>query len=126
MPFQSVPSPNPAWTFVLSYTRSLAGELQGTGVSVTALCPGPVHTELGEAAGLDDDEVEGAIPEFAWEAADDVARAGVDALARGRQVVIPGTPSRAAAALAHFTPKELLVPILARIHPRARDRGTTT
>ena len=41
-----------AKAFVLSYTRSLAGELKGTGVSVTALCPGPVDTGFGEAAGF--------------------------------------------------------------------------
>ena len=41
-----------AKAFVLSYTHSLRGELRGTGVSATALCPGPVHTGFGEAAGF--------------------------------------------------------------------------
>ena len=38
--------------FVLSYTQSLVGELKGSGVSATALCPGPVHTGFGERARL--------------------------------------------------------------------------
>ncbi len=41
-----------AKAFVLSYTHSLRGELRGTGVSATALCPGPVDTGFGEAAGF--------------------------------------------------------------------------
>jgi short-subunit dehydrogenase len=42
-----------AKAFVLSYTQSLAGELRGTGVTATALCPGPVQTGFGERAGFD-------------------------------------------------------------------------
>src|SRR5918993_5347343 len=45
-----------AKAFVLSYTRSLGGELRGTGVTATALCPGPVETGFGEVAGLSDEE----------------------------------------------------------------------
>jgi hypothetical protein len=106
--------------FVLSYTRSLTGELRGTGVSATALCPGPVRTEFGDLAGFDEAN-SSAVPEFVWTEAADVARAGIDAFARGRQVVIPGTANRVTAAAATLTPKELLVPVLARIHPALRD-----
>ena len=107
--------------FVLSYTRSLAGELRGTGVTATALCPGPVHTGIAEAAGFDEAVAESAVPDFVWTEADDVARAGIDAFAKGRQVVIPGRANRVTAAAATLTPKELLVPILARMHPAMRD-----
>lgn len=110
-----------AKAFVLSYTRSLNGELAGTGVSATALCPGPVRTEFGEAAGFDPGEAEGALPSFMWEPADGVARAGVDGLDRGHPVVIPGTANRVSAALATVTPKQLLVPVLSRLHPALRD-----
>lgn len=41
-----------AKAFVLSYTESLRSELRGTGVTATALCPGPVATGFGEAAGF--------------------------------------------------------------------------
>jgi len=51
-----------AKAFVLSYTHSLRGELRGTGVSVTALCPGPVDTGFGEAAGFKKEEAEAALP----------------------------------------------------------------
>jgi uncharacterized protein len=108
-----------AKAFVLSYTRSLGGELRGTGVTATALCPGPVHTSFAEAAGISGD-AEGALPQVMWESADAVARAGVEGLARGRTVVIPGAANRAVAALASATPKSVLVPLLARRHPGLR------
>lgn len=41
-------------TFVLNFTEALAEELRGTGVRALALCPGPVRTEFGEVAGVQD------------------------------------------------------------------------
>ena len=103
--------------FVLSYTRALAQELRGTGVSATALCPGPVETEFAEAAGLGDEQAGDALPRFMWVSASDVAAAAVEGLEKGRAVVIPGAANRATATLAHLTPRALLLPILARQHP---------
>jgi short-subunit dehydrogenase len=103
--------------FVLSYTQSLAGELRGTGVSAAALCPGPVDTGFGEAAGFTKEEADNALPSFMWVSVTDVAKAAVDGLAAGRKVVIPGAANRVAAAFAQVTPRSLLVPILARNHP---------
>ena len=108
--------------FVLSYTRSLHGELHGTGVSATALCPGPVRTEFADVAGFDEGAAEGSLPEFVWESAESVARAGLDALGKGHPVVIPGIANRVTAAVATITPKQLLVPLLARVHPALKDR----
>ena len=107
--------------FVLSYTRSLGGELRGTGVAATALCPGPVDTGFGEAAGFDKADAEAALPAIMWESADAVARCGLDALAKNRPVAIPGTANRAAAMLAHLTPKQLLVPLIASRHPSLKN-----
>jgi len=106
--------------FVLSYSHSLAGELRGTGVSVTALCPGPVDTGFGETAGFTTEEATGALPGFMWRTAADVARAGVDALDRGQPVVIPGLPNRIGAAFGYLTPRRFLVPMLASRHPGVR------
>lgn len=107
--------------FVLSYTRSLHGELAGTGVTATALCPGPVKTGFGEAAGITEEDAEKALPKFMWEDADSVARCGLDGLAKGHPVAIPGLANRLGANLAHLVPKRLLVPILSRQHPALRD-----
>lgn len=106
--------------FVLSYTRALAGELRGKGVTVTALCPGPVETGFGAAAGITQEEAEAALPRFMWEPADAVARCGVDALAAGRTVAIPGAANRVSTLLATMTPKKVLVPLMASRHPFLR------
>jgi uncharacterized protein len=110
-----------AKAFVLSYTRALAGELRGTGVTATALCPGPVDTGFGESAGFSMEDAEDTLPAFMWESAEAVARTGLDAVASGHPVAIPGTANRAAAMLAQVLPKRLLVPLLARQHPGLRD-----
>jgi short-subunit dehydrogenase len=106
-----------AKAFVLSYTHSLRGELRGTGVSATALCPGPVDTGFGEAAGFKKDEAEAALPRVMWIPADKVAQAGIDGLAAGKAVVVPGRVNRIAAALFRVAPPELLLPLLRRGHP---------
>ncbi len=102
--------------FVLSYTQSLVGELKGSGVTATALCPGPVHTGFGERAGFAKEDAEKALPSVMWIDADAVAKAAVDGLDKGRMVVIPGVANRVAAAIAQVTPRTLLLPVL-RTHP---------
>lgn len=109
-----------AKAFVLSYTQSLATELRGSRVTATALCPGPVRTAFGERAGFEDGEFEGALPGVMWVPADEVARVGVEAMAKGRGVAIPGMVNRVGAALAQVTPRSLLLPALARAHPGLR------
>jgi short-subunit dehydrogenase len=109
-----------AKAFVLSYSRSIGGELRGTGVTVTALCPGPVATEFADTAGFGD-SADDSLPSFMWEPADAVARTGLDALDRGHPVAIPGTANRLAAAVVQVVPKQLLVPIVASRHPGLRD-----
>jgi short-subunit dehydrogenase len=106
-----------AKAFVLSYTHSLRGELRGTGVTATALCPGPVDTGFGEAAGFSKEEADSALPRVMWVPADQVAQAGIDGLAAGKAVVIPGRVNRVAASLSRITPPELLLPFLVRNHP---------
>ena len=106
--------------FVLSYTHSLAGELRGTGVSATALCPGPVDTGFGETAGFTKEEATAALPGFMWKPPEAVARAGVDAMATGQSVVIPGFANRVGAAFGYLAPRRLLVPMLAARHPGVR------
>ncbi len=103
--------------FVLAYTQGIRGELTGTGVTISALCPGPVRTGFGEAAGLDAAESEAALPSFMWVEADEVARAGVAGLDRGRGVTIPGPANSVAAQVGRLAPRSLLVPFLARQHP---------
>jgi len=109
-----------AKAFVLSYTHALRGELRGTGVTATALCPGPVRTGFGESAGFSMEAAEKMLPAPLWVPAEDVARAGVAAMLSGRAVAVPGRLNRTAAALYRVAPRRLLLPLLARAHPGAR------
>lgn len=104
-------------SFVLSYSHALAAELLRTGVSVTALCPGPVSTEFVEQANFTQEEAETALPKFLWLGSDAVARQAVEGMDRGKRVVIPGAANRAGATFAHLAPRRLLLPLLARQHP---------
>ena len=108
--------------FVLAYSRAVHTELKGTGVTLTVLCPGPVETEFAEAAGITDEEA-GTLPRFMWVSAEEVAKVGVEGMAAGRDVVIPGAANRIGATAAHLMPKRLLVPLLASRHPSLRDPG---
>lgn len=103
--------------FVLSYTQSLAGELRGSGVTATALCPGPVETGFGERAGFSDEDAKNALPSMMWVEAAEVARAAVAGMDKGRMVVIPGLANRVGAMFSQVAPRSLLMPILVKGHP---------
>ncbi|MFV0495098.1 SDR family NAD(P)-dependent oxidoreductase [Mycobacterium sp.] len=106
-----------AKAFVLSYTHSLRGELRGTGVSVTALCPGPVATRFTDTAGFTEQEADAALPRIMWKPADEVAQAGIDGLAKGEAVVVPGWANRVTSSFSRVVPPEWLLPLLSRVHP---------
>ena len=106
--------------FVLSYSQAVAEEVRGHGVTVTVLCPGPVETGFAEAMGLDEEVANGSLPRFMWVPAESVAEQAVEAMDRGRGVVIPGLPNRVGARLAYLTPRRLLLPILSSRHPSRR------
>jgi short-subunit dehydrogenase len=78
--------------FTLSFTEALHGELARTGVSVTALCPGPVRTEFMDDPGVS--EGASVLPGPMWVDASVVGERGVRALERGRRTVVPGTLNR--------------------------------
>jgi hypothetical protein len=103
--------------FVLSYTHALRGELRGTGVTATVLCPGPVDTGFAAAAGISDTEAASAMPKVMWVPASDVARAAVTGMDADRAVIIPGVANRIAAAAGWLSPRGVLVPMVAKRHP---------
>ncbi len=103
--------------FLLSYSNALRAELAKTGVTVTTLCPGPVETGFGEAAGLTADESSDSLPKFMWVDAGDVARAAIEGADAGKRVVIPGAANKVGALAGHLAPRAVLLPIIARQHP---------
>lgn len=110
-----------AKAFVLSYSRALSAELDGTGVTVTALCPGPVKTGFAENAGVSDEDAAASVPKAMWKSAEDVAVSALDAMDQGRQVVIPGTVNRILASAANLAPKGFVAKIVAKRHPSLKS-----
>jgi short-subunit dehydrogenase len=103
--------------FVLSLSEAVHAELKGTGVTLTAVCPGPVRTEFMEVAGLD--RAEGQVPDVFWMSAEAVAKSAVDAAERGKRAVVPGLLNRAGAITGQHTPRTLALPIVKRVWRQA-------
>ena len=75
-------------SFVTAYGRSLAAETERFGIRVCVLCPGYVHTNLHERAGLS--HLEKQVPRWMWISSDTVVQAGIRGLRRKKVVVVPG------------------------------------
>jgi short-subunit dehydrogenase len=113
VPFQATYGATKA--FVLSFTDALHEELRGTGVTATAVCPGPVRTEFGESGGFGgaDDR----IPSFMWLSAERVAKSALEGLESGDRVVVPGSMNQVAALSGQHLPRSLLLPLVRRVWP---------
>lgn len=89
--------------YVTSFTEALHEELRDTGVRVTALCPGLTHTEFQEVSNTTG--LESKFPEFAWLHPRAVAKAGLDAVAKGEALAIPGALYKGLSALSSVMPR---------------------
>lgn len=97
--------------YVLSFSEALANELSGTGVNVTAFCPGPTATEFEERANLKKSKL------FQKGVMDvqTVAKHGFQAFLQGKTVVIPGWKNRILACATRFVPRGLTTKIVRKI-----------
>jgi uncharacterized protein len=87
--------------FLTSFSESLAAEVKGRGVHVTALCPGFTRT------GVRDQAVSGAAG-LAWLDPDKVAAAGLEAVAAGRVLSVPGAQYKSALSLTRVIPRAVV------------------
>jgi short-subunit dehydrogenase len=91
--------------FDLSFAASLHAELEDTGLTVTALMPGPTDTEFFHRAGLDDTKVAEKAKE---NDPADVARMGFEALMAGKERIVAGNFSvKMQGYLARFMPESV-------------------
>ncbi len=100
--------------FVLSFSDALAIELEGTGVAVTCLCPGPTESEFANVAGMSDS------PLFKLNApmsAEEVAQQGVVSLLGGGGTVIPGFANKLGAWGAGMAPRSVAARLAAKMQP---------
>ncbi|MGH2954236.1 MAG: SDR family NAD(P)-dependent oxidoreductase [Solirubrobacterales bacterium] len=103
--------------FVLSLSEATHAEVSRDGVTVTAVCPGPVKTEFVGAAGLA--AAEDNLPGMFWTDVADVAREAVDGAAKNRRVVVPGLMNRAGAITGQHAPRALALPFIKRVWQRS-------
>lgn len=93
--------------YVTSLSEALRAELRGSGISVTSLCPGPVHTEFNDIAKRPETPGMSA-PEFTHVSVEEVARAGLRAVERDQPLAVPGVVMKLAMLLVRLTPLPLL------------------
>jgi short-subunit dehydrogenase len=96
--------------YVLSFSEALANELEGTGVSVTALCPGLTQSGFQERAQMQKSNLaRGPMMD-----ARTVALAGYEAMIKGQTIAIPGRSARLFARMVRFLPRATAVNLVRR------------
>lgn len=103
--------------YVLSFSEALGNETTGTGVTVTALCPGPTRTEFQKTAGMKDATL--LRGPLVMDAAT-VARAGHEGMLRGDRVVIPGAANRLGVQALRMMPRRLVASLVRKVQQTRR------
>jgi short-subunit dehydrogenase len=101
---------------VLLLSEALSAEVAEHGVTVTAVCPGPVDTEFQDAS---DARFAAGFPRAIWVSAERVASDALAAVEAGKRMVIPGGPLvRAAFGPNRYVPPALTLPVAKKIMER--------
>lgn len=108
-------SASKAW--VIAFSEGLANGLGGTGVGVHALCPGFVHTEFHDRAGID----MAGTPSWFWLEVDDVVGDTLRGVADGSVVIVPGLQYKALTTGSRLLPRTLLRGLTKRVG-KGRER----
>lgn len=101
--------------YVLSFTEALAEELRESGVTVTALCPGPTETGFQQRAHLEDSKL---ISGREIMDAASVAKVGYEGMLHGRTVVIPGVRNKLTTEAPRILPRTLVRRLVRRSQER--------
>ena len=95
--------------FVLSFSEAIAAELEGTGVTVTALCPGLTASGFQDKADM---HASALVKNKNLPTAEEVAALGYRAMQRGQRVYIPGVINWLMVQSLRFTPRNLVTKIV--------------
>lgn len=107
-PFMSVYFATKA--FVLNFTEAIAAELEGSGVTVSVLCPGPTKTNFSKIAGSE----RANIFKISMDAKT-VAEAGFKGLMKGKRIIIPGIQNKITAQSSRFAPRKLVTKVAKKL-----------
>ncbi len=102
----------PIKSFLIKASQGLWLETRGTGVHVTALCPGYTLTEFHDVNGSRE-QVSGAYPAWMWQTADHVARVAYEACEADRPRVTPGVMNNVLAAMGKLMPDAVALNMVA-------------
>jgi uncharacterized protein len=95
--------------FVLSFSEAMGYELKGSGVTVTALCPGPTASDFQDRAHM---QASAMVKGKRLPSSESVAASGYRALQRGQSVYIPGVMNWLLAQSIRFTPRAVVLPLV--------------
>ena len=101
-------------SYVLHFSEAIANEVRGSGVTVTVVCPGPTASGFQRRANMEDSKL------FARRSMDSatVARIAIDAMLRGRTLVIPGFGNAALAWIVRLMPRTFITGFVRRMQER--------
>ena len=102
----------PTKAFLVRFSQALGVETLGTGVHVTALCPGFTYSEFHDVNGTRANM--GGIPKWMWLDADTVAELGYRAVEAGQAVSVTGAPNKLIAAICKVVPDEWVLGFVGR------------
>lgn len=100
--------------YVRSLSEAMNAECKGRGVTVTALCPGPVETNF--FAATESKDIDSMVKKVSgiMMSADDVAKQALTAMEKGRAVIVPGASNKFGALASSLTPNSMITKILAK------------
>ncbi len=104
--------------YVLSFTEALASELKGTGIAVSALCPGPTQTGFVDRAKLQNSKIFSG--ELKLASSEKVASIGYEGLQNGKIIVIPGFTNKVITKSYRFMPRKALAAIVKKIQAKRK------
>jgi short-subunit dehydrogenase len=98
--------------YVLSFSEAIADELRNSGVTVTALCPGPTATGFADVAGMSNSRLFNVAKPMRSE---EVAKYGVTAMERGKRIAIPGVMNRLMMQSLRISPRRLVTAFVRKL-----------
>lgn len=104
--------------YILSFSEAIANELKGTGVTVTALCPGPTKTSFQQVVASNSSENK---ITFNMASAQAVAAYGYKSMMKGKCVAIPGGINKILGTLPRFIPRNMAANIVRKIQEKNRE-----
>lgn len=109
-------------SFLIKFSESLASENPGTGVAVSALCPGFTYSEFHDVTGTR--KLVNEMPDYMWKTASDVVSYGLDSVLREkpRITAIPGRVNRFIATLLRLLPRSMALALTQREARRFRSQ----